>query len=113
MRATVGMQSSVSPGPTRLKHFLKIATCLSCFFFICCGAYIPIYLRLSSLALVPRHVHHHVHHHVYQVQLEARTRELESLQAKLVPQDLDMLRSGLRFEHVVGILFVRHLQPPS
>lgn len=28
----------------------------------------------------------------WKVQLEGRTRELESLQAKLVPQDLDMLR---------------------
>lgn len=30
--------------------------------------------------------------HKWKVQLEGRTRELESLQAKLVPQDLDMLR---------------------
>lgn len=31
-----------------------------------------------------------------QVQLEGRTRELESLQAKLVPQDLDMIRLVVR-----------------
>lgn len=31
--------------------------------------------------------------HKWKVQLEARTRELESLQSKLVPQDLDMLRA--------------------
>lgn len=32
--------------------------------------------------------------HKWKVQLEGRTRELEALQAKLVPQDLDMLRFG-------------------
>lgn len=34
----------------------------------------------------------------WKVQLEARTRELESLQAKLVPQDLDMLRAKVQEE---------------
>lgn len=48
--------------------------------------------------------------HKWKVQLEARTRELEALQAKLVPQDLDMLRAkvqeGLEVPHqrrVVGL----------
>lgn len=35
--------------------------------------------------------------HKWKVQLEGRTRELESLQAKLVPQDLDMLRYLLKY----------------
>ncbi|CAM9547479.1 unnamed protein product, partial [Hapterophycus canaliculatus] len=34
----------------------------------------------------------------WKVQLEGRTRELESLQAKLVPQDLDMLRAKVQEE---------------
>ncbi|CAN0539918.1 unnamed protein product, partial [Scytosiphon promiscuus] len=36
--------------------------------------------------------------HKCKVQLEARTKELESLQAKLVPQDLDMLRAKVQEE---------------
>ncbi|CAM9789285.1 unnamed protein product [Pylaiella littoralis] len=36
--------------------------------------------------------------HKWKVQLEGRTRELESLQAKLVPQDLDMLRAKVQEE---------------
>lgn len=36
--------------------------------------------------------------HKWKVQLEARTKELESLQAKLVPQDLDMLRAKVQEE---------------
>lgn len=36
--------------------------------------------------------------HKWKVQLEARTRELETLQAKLVPQDLDMLRAKVQEE---------------
>lgn len=36
--------------------------------------------------------------HKWKIQLEARTRELESLQAKLVPQDLDMLRAKVQEE---------------
>lgn len=36
--------------------------------------------------------------HKWKVQLEARTRELESLQAKLVPQDLDTLRAKVQEE---------------
>lgn len=34
----------------------------------------------------------------WKVQLEARTRELEALQAKLVPQDLDILRAKVQEE---------------
>ncbi|CBJ30404.1 conserved unknown protein [Ectocarpus siliculosus] len=36
--------------------------------------------------------------HKWKVQLEGRTRELEALQAKLVPQDLDMLRAKVQEE---------------
>eukprot|EP00903_Cladosiphon_okamuranus_P005510 g5490.t1 len=36
--------------------------------------------------------------HKWKVQLEGRTRELESLQAKLVPQDLDMIRAKVQEE---------------